>query len=343
MWADALISMGRYDEALAVHRDTIDLCRQIYNDRHRAVGLTKVRMAEPLLLTDDRAEAEATLREALDIFRYENSNLSNREYTLQDLLTLLQTDNRFADAAQLCREELAGARRIPPGDESNTYLTSLLEKTALAEEMAGNWAGAQSALTEAIGRKSVVAGPGDPAIAEMWLEAARVALAQGSLEDYRAICERLVNDFASGASPELLRAIVWTCTITPDAAASSYDLVGLAQRALEGNSKKIAFQRVLAMALLRGGQYQQAKSLYEELLETPGWTARCADYAFVSMALTHLGDLTAAQAWLEKAAAEPAPTFDGASSWRATQRELLERDLLLGEARQLLEQAAMKE
>ncbi|HEY4310064.1 MAG TPA: tetratricopeptide repeat protein [Pirellulales bacterium] len=343
MWADALISTGRYDEALAVHRDTIDLCRQIYNDRHRAVGLTKVRMAEPLLLIDDRAEAEATLREALDIFRYENSNLSNREYTLQDLLTLLQTDKRFADAAQLCREELAGARRIPPGEESNAYLTSLLEKTALAEEMSGNWNAAQSALTEAISRKSVVASPADPAIAEMWLDAARVALAQGLQEDYRAICQRLVKDFAPDASPELLRAIVWTCVITPDTASGSYDFVGLAQRALEGNSKKITFQRMLAIALLRAGHYQQAKTLYEELFETPGWTARCADFAVVSMAHSHLGDMAAAQAWLEKAEAEPVPTFDDSSPWRATQRELLERDLLVDEARQLLKQATMKE
>ena len=116
-WAEALISTGRNDEALAVYRDTLNLCQAIYGDRHRAVGLTKVRMAEPLLELGEAAEAEAVLREALDIFRFENSNLTNREFCLQDLVNLLYADHRSAEAVRVCREELSLARAMPSGEE----------------------------------------------------------------------------------------------------------------------------------------------------------------------------------------------------------------------------------
>ncbi|MES1213585.1 MAG: tetratricopeptide repeat protein, partial [Singulisphaera sp.] len=339
LWAEALISTGRYDEALAVYRDTESLCREIYGDRHRAIGLTKVRMAEPLLLSEETAEAEAVLRDALEIFRYEDANLANRENCLHELLKLFQDNGRFADAAKLCREELALARRIAANEESSQYLIGMLGEAALSEEMISNLPAAFAAQQEAIDRMESLRGARDPMIAEMLLEQARVALAQGSRESYRAICRRLVDSRTTDLSAELLRSIVWTCTMAPDAVDPPQQLVELAQRALAGNSKKILFQRGLARALLRAGHPQQAREQYEDLLATPGWTARAADYAFLALACARRNDRPAAEQWLARAAAEadslPADTIPG---WRAMRRETLERELLLNEASELVGQ-----
>ena len=223
MWAEALLSIGRNQEALAVYRDTVDLCRSIYGDRHRAVGLTKLRMARPLVLTDEVAEAEAVLREALEIFRYEDGNLANRDNCLDELLNLLHADHRSPDMARLCRQELAGARAIKENKESAAYLISVLRKTALAEEMVGNWDAAYAAQQEAIDRSTHSSSATDPLIAEMLLEAARVALAQGSGESYRAICRRLIDSFAPSAPPEL-SVIVATGTVVPDSVADPAQL-----------------------------------------------------------------------------------------------------------------------
>ena len=127
MWAELPLSIGRNQEALAVYRDTVDLCRSIYGDRHRAVGLTKLRMARPLVLTDEVAEAGGA-RRALEILRYEDGNLANRDNCLDELLNLLHADHRSPDMARLCRQELAGARAIKENKESAAYLISVLRK-----------------------------------------------------------------------------------------------------------------------------------------------------------------------------------------------------------------------
>lgn len=336
-WAEALISTGRNDEALAVYRDTLNLCQTIYGDRHRATGLTKVRMAEPLLELGEVAEAEAVLREALDIFRYENSNLTNREFCLQDLLSLLYRDHRPTEAVRLCREELALARAMPQGKESPAHVIAILRKTALAEEMAGNLPAAFAARAEAIERTTEVRGAADPIIADMLLDQARVALAQGSPDAYHTVCRRLVDSFSTSATPEFLRVIAWTCAIAPDSGIASAELVEMAQRALVGNTKKIAFQRTLALVLLRAGEYQRALQQIEELLGTPGWTAGGTDYALVAIAHAHLGDPAAGQQWWQRAESDPQPAApETFATWKAVRQEILERELLLNEASGLL-------
>ncbi len=237
-WAEALISNGRYAEALALYRDTLNLCRTIYGERHRAIGLTKVRMADPLVEMGESAEAEAVLREALEIFRYENSNLTNREFCLQDLLNLLYADRRPADSVSLCREELALARAMPVGKESSTYLIAILRKTALAEEMSGNLPAAFAALDEAIDSTAIGRGAGDLAIADMLLDQARIALEQGSQAAYQAVCRRLVDAFSPFAGPELLRVIVWTSSIAPNSAIEPRELVDMAERRKQAIAKK---------------------------------------------------------------------------------------------------------
>ena len=68
-------------------------------------------MAEPLLLMEELDQAEGVLREALAIFRREDTNLSNREFCLRKLLTVLERQDRHAAAAELCQEELRNAAR----------------------------------------------------------------------------------------------------------------------------------------------------------------------------------------------------------------------------------------
>jgi tetratricopeptide (TPR) repeat protein/tRNA A-37 threonylcarbamoyl transferase component Bud32 len=340
-WADALISTGRNDEALAVYRDTLNLCQAIYGERHRAIGLTKVRMAEPLLELGEVAEAEAVLREALEIFRYENSNLTNREFCLQDLLNLLYADHRPEEAVRLCREELALCRAKPDGKESPGHEIAILRKTALAEEIAGHLSAAFENRVEAIEKMTELRGATDSTIADMLLDQARVALALGSQEAYQTICRRLVATFSPSASPDFLRVIAWTCAIAPNSGIAPAELVEMAQRALVGNSKKIAFQRTLALTLLRAGQYQQALQQFEELLGTPGWTAGSADYALLAIAHGHLRDLAAAQQWQQRAETEPLPAeAETVAAWKGVQQERLERELLLSEASKLLGQNA---
>lgn len=340
-WAEALISSARNKEALAVYRDTLDLCRAIYGDRHRAIGLTKVRMAEPLLKTGETSEAEAVLREALEIFRYESSNLTNRAVCLQELLNLLYADHRLKESSDLCRQELALARAIPNNKESAAHLISTLRQTALADETAGNLPAAFAALNEAIDKTAESRGETDTAIAQMLLDQARVALAQGAESSYQAVCRRLIDLFSAHAEPDLLRVMVWTCAMAPNCGADPQEILEMAQRALAGNTKKIAFQRTLALALLRSGQYQQGLQQFEELLGTPGWTPGSADYAILAIAHAYLGDEPAAEQWRQRAEAEPLPSPAATlAEWRPARQELLERELLLNEAGRLLLQDA---
>ena len=132
-----MIRAGDYAEAVKVYRDTVTFCEQIYDDHHRTVGITKARMAEPLMLMNDLAQAEIVLRKALDIFRQEDRNLANRVHTVQDLLAVLDLLDRNTEAAELCRQELSFARHLTDSPESGEYLVAVLQQTAQADEALG--------------------------------------------------------------------------------------------------------------------------------------------------------------------------------------------------------------
>jgi len=339
MWAEALTSGGQYDEALRVYSSAVDLCREIYDDRHRAVGISQAHMWEPLVLKEDWAQAEVVLREALDIFRQESTNLSNRDHCLQDLVDLLQTRERTAEAALVCQQELALARALPVNRESASYLQAILRTTARAEEALRHWDAASALLGELSDREAAEFGAADSRLAGTLIDRARVALAAGAQDEYRATCHRLLHDFAPHVSPLEQRELLWICALGATDSGISANLVRLASAGVNAQPRHQAWQRTMALAYLRGGQVDQALEVLHPMLARPRANLTWADYALLALAHHRRGDTAAARSWLDKAELAPVPEIaTNGPIKRMPYRERLERDLLLVEIGQALAQ-----
>ena len=158
MWAEALLSTGRNQEALAVYRETVDLCRSIYGDRHRSVGLTKLRMADSLVLTDEVAEAEAVLRPGARHFSLRREEPHEPCQLPGPAYEAAASGSSIRGYSKAVPGRIGGARAIKENKESAAYLIGVLRKTALAEEMVGNWDAAYLAQQEAIDRNMRIEG-----------------------------------------------------------------------------------------------------------------------------------------------------------------------------------------
>jgi tetratricopeptide (TPR) repeat protein/tRNA A-37 threonylcarbamoyl transferase component Bud32 len=338
MWAEALIGAGEHAQAVQVYRETAELCEQVYGDaNHRAIGITKARMAEPLRLMDDFDQAEAVLRESLAIFRREDTNLSNREHCLRSLLGILERQDRQAAAVELCQEELRGARALPESAERTTYLRTVLCQTAQAEEALGHWDIAQAALEEAIGIQQSLAAAGDLPLADMMMNLARLALAHGATDKYQQVCHKMMTTGWSKPTRERMRELVWTCALAPNPLTNPQQLVGLAEDARGRNRTAASYQRPLAAALYRAGRFEEAIELLRQapqlLQDGDVW----ADHALLSMAYAQAGRTTEAADQLDKASQASSVAAPSEQTPASVRRAKIERAALLEEASQLLQ------
>ncbi|MBI2827574.1 MAG: tetratricopeptide repeat protein [Planctomycetia bacterium] len=344
--AEALIEDGKPEQALQVYRDTARFCQQIYDEHHRAVGLTKARMAEPLLLMNDPAQAESALVEALDIFRREDKNLPNRQSCVEKLLSILDRQDRHAEANELCRQELLEARALGEDDESRAYHASILHETAHVREALGEFAGAKEALGEAAAMQQSLRGAHDAGVGRMLRHLALLELADGTHEGYRATCRKLVSAFAADATSQAAAEIAWTCVLAPDAVDDPRQLVEMADRARLPPRERRAYETLLGAALYRAGRFEEAISHLAEglrLQEKPDPLASTAHDAgrtwagdaFLSMAYARLGEADKARIVLDRAVNSSPPSAQDEK--RLLRRDRIARDVLIREAQQLIE------
>jgi tetratricopeptide (TPR) repeat protein len=338
--AEALIGCGDYAKALDVYRETTRFCGQIYDDRHRTIGITKARMAEPLLLMNDLAQAETTLREALDIFRQEGANLPNRVHCMQELVAVLDLLDRNADAAELCRRELISAASYQDNFEARAYRIAILRLAAQVDEARGMFAPARAAIEEAVQLQEALCGAHDPLVEDLLWQQARLDLAAGDVDEYRTACRRLVAAFDDETEPDRLLNLVWICELVPGAVEDPHQLVPWAEKALSRNRLASAHHTVLAGALYRAGEYDRAIEQLQESIRLHQTGGSFAAKVFLSMAHARRGEMDEARDWFEKALHVPVPEATTAAAKIQARRTAVEREVLAREARELLEQSA---
>jgi WD40 repeat protein/Tfp pilus assembly protein PilF/tRNA A-37 threonylcarbamoyl transferase component Bud32 len=171
---------------------------------------------------------------------------------------------------------------------------------------------------------------------------ALASLQRGDRESYRKICARmLARSDKVGGNPQVLNALVWVCTLGPDAADKPEQLVELADKAAKAAPKSYAIANTLGAALYRAGKFEEAVKQLEEAIKLQRQGGSPGDWLFLAMAHYRLGDPKAAKKWLDQSAAwlervSPEKLKADALAQRLPWDRLLEIELLHREAQALL-------
>jgi WD40 repeat protein len=225
-------------------------------------------------------------------------------------------------AARFHLERLRG--REPPDSHMRLRRAALLARSGALEPAAADYAQAFAV--------------NEPEDLTIWLEYARVLLAQGDADAYRRLCARLL------ARPLAQRRESWEeptariCVLGAGGAADVTDLVRLAQQVLAKAPGNEFALLTLGLAHYRAGQWDRALARLEE---SAAAAPENAWRTWPVLALVHhrLGHTAEARRWLERAAerhkewarlrAEPAGGFALPADWP-------EFEALYAEARTLL-------
>jgi hypothetical protein len=113
------------------------------------------------------------------------------------------------------------------------------------------------------------------------------------VDGYRRVCAEMRGRFGKTGDRTTAARVVFTCVVAPDAATDPAEMVRLAERA-------VGYERALASAWYRDGQYEEAVRLYQE--DGKRWSLRGVDLLFLAMAQHRLGHNADARETLARAA-----------------------------------------
>jgi serine/threonine protein kinase/WD40 repeat protein/tetratricopeptide (TPR) repeat protein len=202
---------------------------------------------------------------------------------------------------------------------------------ALADRLvaAGDIAGAAARYAEAIeaGRFTPTSG----------LALAILRLETGDEEGYRALCEKLLNQFGGDLPPEVCNTISWTCAIGKNAVADYGAAIELAERSVASQPSSNRLN-TLGAALYRAGRYNEAFDRLQQAVARHGSGGTADDWVFLAMTEEMRGNHAQAQGWLRRI--DEAIIADDAqmrTQGRAPWRQRLGLKLLHAEARELIE------
>ncbi len=124
--ATVMEDLGRYDEAVPLYRETLDLYRQVLGPQHPDTLVSIGNLASVLERQSRYGEAEPLYREALDLCRQVLGAKHPTTLTsLNGLAQVLQRQGRYAEAEPLYRETLDWSRKTLGLSHPKTLTTQL--------------------------------------------------------------------------------------------------------------------------------------------------------------------------------------------------------------------------
>lgn len=151
-----------------------------------------------------------------------------------------------------------------------------------------------------------------PDDARIWLNQAEALLAANEMEQFRRVCNAMIEHFRHTTDPAAAASVVHVCATCPDVIEDPAALPALAVVAADAY---LGAGRLRGAALIRTGDYQQALECFqqtEELHAPHPW-----DMSFQAIAYSRLGKramavrkIADARAWLAKADASSLPSTD---------------------------------
>jgi CHAT domain-containing protein/tetratricopeptide (TPR) repeat protein len=206
--ADALHRKGRFDRALPLAIEVVDLARQDLGEGHPRYATSLNNLAMLYRDMGDFAQAEPIYRQALKILRVAGGEETRHDYAkaLNNLAELYWTMADYARAEPLYRKALE-VLRVAVGERHSDYATNLNNLAALYSAM-GDYARAEPLSREAVEIMRVTVGEKDPEYALRLNNLATVYSATGdyaraepvyrkALKIWRAAGEENHSDYAS--------------------------------------------------------------------------------------------------------------------------------------------------
>ncbi len=142
---------------------------------------------------------------------------------------------------------------------------------------------------------------GEPETGWDWLRYARVLLLRGDAEGYRRLCARLLAHFGAEGRPPFDDSIILAAVLAPGGIADPEAALHWAREEWEEAPWNVDFQRLLALAHGRAGQWQEMlEQVPEDVLKDP--TDRWQWWPLLALAHHHLGHAEEARHWLARAA-----------------------------------------
>jgi eukaryotic-like serine/threonine-protein kinase len=139
-----------------------------------------------------------------------------------------------------------------------------------------------------------------PAEPELRSEYASVLLLRGDHDGYRKICRRLVQT-ASQASPNDLVWIARIPALAPNDVVKPALLVQLAQQVVAHQPKDCLYQHIVALALYRAGQWDEAVGHCQKSMEfDPNWNSQVLNWLLLAMSHQRMEHSKEARRWLAK-------------------------------------------
>jgi WD40 repeat protein/tetratricopeptide (TPR) repeat protein len=237
---------------------------------------------------------------------------------------------RLGQAAQAVAD-FSRAIELAPRD------STLWNGRAGAHIRLGQWSKAQTDLAKVVELY--------PEYPRGWQQLARVRLAAGNMDGYRAACAALLQRSGKVTGSLYGAGVVWTCVFAPNSGADHVQLLRLAESALAKLPKGIAgldaisraaFLKALGAALYRAGKYELAVQRLNEAIVALGkgfLAIDAIDWLFLSMAQHRLGRHDDASKSLAKAASLMDAKAVAALGWEAR----LEWDVVRKEAEALIQ------
>jgi WD40 repeat protein/tetratricopeptide (TPR) repeat protein/tRNA A-37 threonylcarbamoyl transferase component Bud32 len=181
--------------------------------------------------------------------------------------------------------------RLGQGDKAVADFSRAIEKVpedvgawrdrASAYAVLGQWDKAEADLSRAV-----------ELAPENWRECnrlARVRLAAGNADGYRAACATLLQRLEKITNPFEAQDIVWTLALAPGAVADAAQPLRLIEKALATLPKNDLYLGRLGAASYRAGKYDAAVQRLNEAIAAPGQRGQAVDWLFLAMAQHRLG------------------------------------------------------
>ncbi|MEZ4387264.1 MAG: serine/threonine-protein kinase [Candidatus Krumholzibacteriia bacterium] len=173
-----LRELGRYDEALALHREALSIKEEVLGPDHKHTGITLMHMALCLLASDRLAEAREVQERALAIaqlqFGPENEFTATNELTLARILL---AQGNLDGARERADAGLATMRRQVR--EQNPRLAAAMLVCAQVDQAQGRWDSAERRMRRALELRRQILGERSPTTAWNEVQLAELLLERG--------------------------------------------------------------------------------------------------------------------------------------------------------------------
>ena len=167
-------------------------------------------------------------------------------------------------------------------------------------------------------------------------------------EGFRQACRGLMERFGHTQDPRTADVVAWYCSFLPNTLSDPKGLVQLAEKAVASDGYNGPYLETLGAALYRNARFAEAVEKLNEALRWHESKKPVCTWLYLALAHQQLGQTQEAHDWLDKAAKSIAEnrqqmqSQDASEDFTSVRISLLEANLLLAEAKSLLQKAAVQ-